>query len=214
MPATFSDRYPLPQFQATDPDALRLVMETFPLATLISQTPAGPAVTQVPLILDPTRGSRGALIGHMDRNNPHTALMDGGAQVTALFHGPNSYMTPKIYPMPHYPGWNYVTVRVDGMSTVIQSLDEVKDSLARMAAFLEWDREPYVLDRDSEAVDYLARGIVAFEIGIESMQGIFKLAQDKGPVAAEIAKRHLAERSQRDWTALLDRLLGATSTLM
>ena len=212
MPLTFSDRYPLPPFQATDPDALRLVMETFPLATVISQTPAGPAVTQVPLIFYPARAARGSLIGHMDRNNPHTALMDSGAQVTALFHGPNSYMTPRIYPMPHYPGWNYVTVRVDGASTVIQSLDAVKDSLARMTEFLEWDSEPYVLDRDSDAVDYLARGIVAFEIEIEFMQGIFKLAQDKGRAAAEIAKKHLAERSQRDWTALLDRLLGATST--
>jgi transcriptional regulator len=211
MPVTFSDRYPLPPFQATDPDALRLVMETFPLATVISQTPAGPAVTQVPLILYSARKSRGALIGHMDRNNPHTALLDGGARVTALFHGPNSYMTPKIYPVPHYPGWNYVTVRVDGTSTIIQSLDEVKDSLARMTAFLEWDSEPYVLDRDSDAVDYLARHIVAFEIEIQSMQGIFKLAQDKGPAAAEIAKKHLAERSQRDWTTLLDRLLGTTS---
>jgi transcriptional regulator len=210
MPVTFSDRYPLPPFQATDAGALRLVIETFPLATLISQTPAGPAVTQVPLILYPERAARGALIGHMDRNNPHTALMDGGAQVTALFHGPNSYMSPRIYPMPHYPGWNYVTVRVDGTSAVIRSLDAVKDSLARMTESLEWDSEPYVLDRDSEAVDHLARGIVAFEIAIESMHGIFKLAQDKGRAAAEIARKHLAERSQRDFTALLDRLLGAT----
>jgi transcriptional regulator len=211
MPVTFSDRYPLLPFQATDPDALRQVIETFPLATVISQTPAGPSVTQVPLILYPARTARGSLIGHMDRNNPHTALMDEGAHVTALFHGPSSYMTPKIYPTPHYPGWNYVTVRVEGMSTVIRSLDEVKDSLARMTASLEWDSEPYVLDRDSDAVDYLARGIVAFEIEILSMQGIFKLAQDKGPAAAEIAKKHLVERSQRDWTTLLDRLLGATS---
>lgn len=210
MPITFSDRYPLLPFQATDPDALRLVIETFPLATVISQTPASPAVTQVPLILYPSRSAQGSLIGHMDRNNPHTAVMDDGAHVTVLFHGPNSYMTPKIYPMPHYPGWNYVTVRVEGRSTVLRSLDEVKESLARMTAFLEWDSEPYVLERDSEAVDTLARGIVAFEIEIQSMQGIFKLAQDKGPAAVEIAKKHLAERSQRDLTAVLDRLLGAT----
>lgn len=211
MPFPFSDQYPLPPYQATDPDALRLVIEAFPLATVISQTPAGPAVSQVPLILYPARASRGSLIGHMDRNNPHTALMDGGARVTVLFDGPDSYMTPRIYPTPQYPGWNYVTVRVDGTSTVIQSLDEVKDSLARMTELLEWDHEPYVLDRDSDRVDFLARGIVGFEIEIESMQGIFKLAQDKGPAAAEIAKHHLAERARRDWTALFERLLDATS---
>lgn len=211
MPFAFTDQYPLPPYQATDPDALRLVIETFPLATVISQTPAGPAISQVPLILDPARGSRGVLVGHMDLNNPHTALMDGGARVTALFRGPDSYMTPRIYPMPQYPGWNYVTVRVDGTSTVIQSRERVKDSLARMTELLEWDSEPYVLDRDSDRVDFLARAIVGFEIEIESMQGIFKLAQDKGPAAAEIARHHLAERARRDWTALLDRLLQATA---
>ena len=163
------------------------------------------------MILYPARGSRGALIGHMDRNNPHTALMDGGARVTALFHGPDSYMSPRIYPTPQYPGWNYVTVRVDGISTVIQSQGEVKDSLARMTDALEWDRAPYVLDRDSDRVDFLARAVVGFEIEIESTQGIFKLAQDKGPAAAEIARHHLAERARRDWTVLLDRLLDATS---
>lgn len=211
MPYAFTDQYPLPPYQVMDPDSLRLVIETFPLATVISQTPAGPAISQVPLILYPERASRGTLIGHMDRNNPHTALMDGRARVTALFHGPDSYMSPRIYPTPQYPGWNYVTVRVDGTSTVIRSQDEVKDSLARMTDFLEWHAEPYVLDRDSDRVDFLARGIVAFEIELESMQGIFKLAQDKGPAAAEIARHHLAERARRDWTALLDRLLGATA---
>lgn len=211
MPFAFSDQYPLPPYQATDPDALRLVVETFPLATVITQTPAGPAISQVPLILYPGRGSRGSLIGHMDRNNPHTALMDGGARVTVLFHGPDSYMSPKIYPTPQYPGWNYVSVRVDGTSTVLASLDEVKDSLARMTEVLEWDSPPYVLDRDSDRVDFLARAIVGFEIAIESMQGIFKLAQDKGPAAAEIARHHLAERARRDWTTLLDRLLAATA---
>ena len=48
MPFPFSDQYPLPPYQVTDPDALRLVIEAFPLATVISQTPAGPAVSQVP----------------------------------------------------------------------------------------------------------------------------------------------------------------------
>jgi hypothetical protein len=43
------------------------------------------------------------------------------------------------------------------------------------------------------------------------MQGIFKLAEDKGPAAAEIARHHLAERARRDWTALLGRPLDATS---
>jgi transcriptional regulator len=211
MSFAFTDQYPLPPYQATDPDALRLVVEAFPLATVISQTPAGPAISQVPLILDPARAARGVLVGHMDRNNPHTALMDGGARVTALFRGPDSYMTPRIYPTPQYPGWNYVSVRVDGTSTVIQSREQVKDSLARMTELLEWDSEPYVLDRDSDRVDFLARAVVGFEIEIESMQGIFKLAQDKGPAAAEIAKHHLAERARRDWTALLDRLLHATA---
>ena len=210
MPFAFSDQYPLPPYQAMDPDALRLVIETFPLATVISQTPAGPAISQVPLILHPGRGARGSLIGHMDRNNPHTALMDRGARVTVLFQGPNSYMSPRIYPTPQYPGWNYVSVRVDGTSTVLVSLDEVKDSLAHMTEVLEWDSPPYVLDRDSDRVDFLARAIVGFEVVIESMQGIFKLAQDKGPAAAEIAKHHLAARARRDWTILLDRLLAAS----
>ena len=120
--------YPLTPFRSADADKMHAVMRAFPLATMISRYGGDgwPTITQMPLVLHADRGARGTLLGHFDGNNPHAAVLRGDDRVTCLFHGPNHYMTPSIYPTEHYPGWNYVTVRVHARARVMTDRERVR----------------------------------------------------------------------------------------
>ena len=197
--------YPLKPFRETDQAKLRKVIADYPLATVISPGEPWPAVTQLPLLFDQS-GKR--LRGHLDRNNPHCERLLEGGSVYCVFSGPNHYMTPSIYPETHYPGWNYVAVHVKGRVTPIEDPGWLEALLLDTAKHNEPAGSGYTLTPAQRNFSMLLTTILGFEIEIGEMQGIFKLAQDKGPANAELARQHLAEVLQHDvgdWLAeLLD----------
>ncbi|MDC0667964.1 FMN-binding negative transcriptional regulator [Nannocystis radixulma] len=125
--------YPLAPFRSVDRAKLHAVIRAYPLATLISAGAEWPTVTQVPLVLDDARGASGVLLGHFDGNNPHGEVLRADPRVYALFHGPNHYISPSIYPTEQYPGWNYVTVHVQALARPLTDRERVRDILFRLA---------------------------------------------------------------------------------
>ena len=200
----FSSKYPLIEFQQQDFAKIKRTIETFPLATLISQNDDFPTVTQVPLIFD-RAGEK--LLGHFDRNNPHCRHILEGGNISCLFNGPNHYMSPTIYPDEQYPGWNYVAVHINGRVSPMQSEDELADLLIRTAELNEPHDSGYVLTPDQKNFHVFIKMILGFEIEIIDAKGVFKLAQDKGEPHIEIAKHHLAKMAQKDQTDFLAELL-------
>lgn len=68
-------------FLERDLPTLFAFIDAYPLAALVTNSPAdGLFATHLPLILDRTMGSTGALIGHVARANPHSRL--GNAPVS------------------------------------------------------------------------------------------------------------------------------------
>ncbi|MCY0989888.1 FMN-binding negative transcriptional regulator [Nannocystis sp. ILAH1] len=204
--------YPLAPFQSTDRAKLHAVMRAFPLATLISAGAPWPAVTQVPLVLDDARGPHGVLLGHFDGNNPHGAALRADPRVYALFHGPNHYISPSIYPTEQYPGWNYVTVHVHALAHPLTDRERVADILFRLAELHEPKDSGYRLTREQRNFERFLDMVFGFELEIASMRAIFKLAQDKGDAQAQIAADHLAEVTQTDLRPLLTALLAPEKT--
>jgi predicted FMN-binding regulatory protein PaiB len=201
--------YPLPPFQSTDRDKMNAVMRAHPLATMISAGDRWPVVTQVPLVLDPERGEQGFLLGHFDGNNPHGAKLRHDPQVVCLFHGPNHYMSPGIYPTEQYPGWNYVTVHVRARAHLLEDRERVAAILFRLAEIHEPKDSAYVLRSSQQNFDRFLGMVVGFELEILEARAILKLAQDKGADHAEIAAAHLAKKhAEVDVVALLRRLLS------
>ena len=198
--------YPPKHHLDSDLDHIYQVIESFPLATLISRTETDVAITQVPLILDRTRGENGVLIGHIDKNNPHIKYLDH-ANINVLFNGPQAYISPTVYSTSQLPTWNYITVEIKGKAKIIDSGDHVIDSLIRMAESLETTDKPYVLDRDDKKMQALINYIVGFEIEITEVTGRFKLSQDKSSKDTELAKQHLIKHNQKDYSNLLNTLL-------
>lgn len=195
--------YPPQYYLEHDNEKIFRVIETCSLATVISRTEDDVIVTHLPLILDRQRGDFGFLVGHMDRNNPHTRYLNN-EKVFVIFHGPNAYISPKVYKSSQLPTWNSIAVHIKGITRITESKEAVRDSLIRMVAFLETGEDPFVLDKDNQKMQRLLGYVVGFEIEILEMIGRFKLSQNKDAADKQLAKEHLIAASKKGHARLLN----------
>jgi len=198
--------YPPARHLESNPEKLYAVIERCRFATLISADNGEPIVTHVPLILDRTRGAKGTLFGHMDRGNPHLDLL-GKTPALALFHGPQSYISPHVYTTVQLPTWNSITVHVRGKVRLLTCPNAL---LSGLASISETDTRPgaYRLDLEHPAIDRLTHYIVGFEIEIEELIGRFKLSQDRNQTDQRLAAIELAEQSEVGARSLIETAMG------
>jgi transcriptional regulator len=179
-------------------------------ALLVSTGADGaPFATHLPLLLDADRGRHGTLVGHVARANPHARLLGAGAPALAVFQGPHAYVSPGWYTAhPSVPTWNYVAVHAYGRPALIEEPARVKALLARLVDTYETGRPaPWRFDSlTPDYVDGMIRGIVAFELPIERLEGKAKLSQNRGAEDRAGAIRGLE--------ATADSLAAATAALM
>lgn len=199
--------YPPKHHQATDFTAIIETIKQFPLATLISVKNNEVFTTHIPLMYEASLGEYGALIGHIDKFNPQAELLQENQLVQVIFHGPNSYISPKIFSSTQLPTWNYVKVHISARATQIVNPEEIIDSIAHMTSFLETSETPYVLDSKSQKVQTLVDYIIGFRLEITAWEGKFKLSQDKLLKDRELAKEALIKESRKDITAFMDSIL-------
>ncbi len=169
-------------FAETDVARLHALIHAHAFATLVSVIDYAPFATHVPLLLDAERGPLGTLVGHVARANPHWQSFDGRSPALAIFHGPHAYVSPRWFASaPNVPTWNYEVVHASGAPRVQDDPAVVRALLERSAAVFEAGaKDPWTLASVTE--NYVAgaqRGIVAFEIPIERLEGKWKLSQNK-----------------------------------
>lgn len=161
--------------------ALELVA-AYPWALLVNNGDEGPFATNLPLMLDRTRGPHGTLVGHIARANDHArVLAAGGAPVLAVFEGPARFVSASWYPNRDMPGTYYYTAVHFYGRVRVQPEAEVEASLGSLNGKMEgpipngWkmDEIPH-----SEVTRRLP-AIVGFEIEVERMEAKFKLGQDE-----------------------------------
>ena len=185
-----------------DASAFRLISE-WAFATLATVDDGAVEITQLPLIADERRR---VLRGHLARANPHGGRIDG-ARATALFTGPQGYISPNWYEDgARVPTWNYQAVEVSGVIRVAAAPDEVDAMLIDLSHHFESRRHD--LDQDVEWTidklppakrEALRRGIVAFELAIERIEMKGKLSQKDNPADREgaIAALSSGDEAQR-----------------
>jgi transcriptional regulator len=179
------------------------IVDEFPWALIVNNGENGPLVTNLPLLLDRSRGPYGTLVGHIARANEHADTLFGSTPPTlAVFQGPYSYVTPAWYPNRDMPGtYYYTTVHCYGRiepQTVGQLEESLKVLNDRMEAPVPngWtmDEVPH-----SEITRRLPN-IAGFVMEIEQLEAKFKLGQDEPRKdAMAVAERLLAspDASQR-----------------
>lgn len=184
--------YVPPSFARTDPAELFAFAESHSFALLVSTRDDGPFASHLPLLLDRTAGSHGALIGHMARANPQWRDLDGRS-VLAVFSGPHAYVSPSWYESGGVvPTWNYAAVHAVGLFRLVDDPDAITGIVADTVAVYEGGMPaPWQLDAGAEYVRRLAAGIVGFRIEVERWEGKWKLSQN-----------HPAERREKVAAAL------------
>jgi len=200
--------YPPEHYLEYDVEQLHALMQRFNFATVISAGGQdGPVVTHVPLTLDRARGRWGVLFGHMDRSNPHAELIDG-LRLTVLFHGPNSYISPRVFRGSPLPTWNSMTVHARGRGRLVPGRAELVRGLCGIAEHCDPGPDVHRLHPDDPRIDTLIDHIVGFEIEIEQLVGRFKLSQELVDDERQRAARELARTAARGEDELIEAVVG------
>jgi L-ornithine N5-oxygenase len=171
--------YPPAMHVEQDPDKLHQLMERFPFATVITASGLEePAATQVPLILERSRGAKGVLLGHMDRSNPQADLIDG-RRLLVLFSEPNGSQRPSVAADSQLPASNLIAIQARGRAQVLDRAASVRGLCAMTARFDPDSR----LTADDPRVDELTNLVVGFEIEIDELTGTFDVSRRERELA-------------------------------
>ena len=170
-----------PHFRVEDRDALYAFMERHAFGTLVTSGPAGMHVSHIPFL--PERGDDGAirLLGHVARGNEQWKALEAAEHLVAIFQGPHAYVSPSWYANhPSVPTWNYSVVHAHGRARLMDEA-ELHDLLMRLSATYEaGNPKPWRMSELPPAyVTSMLQMIVGFEIEVESLEGKFKLSQNR-----------------------------------
>lgn len=168
------------------------LMHAYPFATLVAQTEAGLLANHQPLLLGEADGQFGVLRGHLARANPMGAQVADGARVLVIFQGPDAYVSPSWYPSKAehgkvVPTWNFAAVHCQAVLRLRREPEWLREHLGALTDTFEQGRaEPWsVHDAPDGFIDALANGVTGMELTIESIEGKWKLSQNRGDADRE-----------------------------
>lgn len=173
-------------FAEHDDAALRDLIRRQPLATLVTLGSDGLQVDHVPLLLAENDEGAPVLRGHVARANPMWKQLSPGAPAVAVFHGPDTYVSPSWYPTKRQhgkavPTWNYTTVHARGPMRVIEAADWLRAQVEALTAQQEAGLdEPWkVDDAPPDYIEKMLAAIVGIEIEIATLEGKCKASQNQ-----------------------------------
>ena len=191
----------IPKFnEETRPEVIRGLIESHPLATLITLGGAGLFASHLPMLFELGDGPHGTLRGHMARGNSQWKDFSSDVDALAIFAGPEHYITPSWYPEKAQDGkvvptWNYAVVHAYGPLRIVEDAAWL---LAHVRALTERHEgsfaQPWsVDDAPAEYVAGLTRGIVGVELPVRRIEGKWKVSQNKSKETREAIGQGLAE---------------------
>lgn len=167
-------------FDQTDRAAQLELIRAHPFGILITGPEGSLQVTHVPMYHAAWEGED-LLLGHLARANTHSQALEGPG--LAIFQGPHAYVSHRWYESTNVvPTWNYVAVHVAGRLSVASpaELERILESTLRAQG-----EDPADLKAGMEEKVYatLSSHIVGFKLAIESIEGKWKLSQNKSAEA-------------------------------
>jgi transcriptional regulator len=177
--------YTPPLFREDRPEVMEALLREYPLATLVVMLGDGMEATHVPLLL-----RDGVLVGHVARGNP-IARADGAAAI-AIFQGPQHYVSPGFYATKAddprvVPTWNYVAVHAHGTLRTFTEPERLRAVVADLTAHFEGQRAApwHIDDAPGDYIDKMLGAITGIEIGVERLEGKWKVSQNRPLVDRE-----------------------------
>jgi transcriptional regulator len=161
---------------------LQELMDEYPFAELITTAPTL-RITHIPVWLDRGAGKFGTLYGHVAKHNTQNETIDGHSNAVIVFHGPHAYISPSWYENPKaVPTWNFATVHASGKPQPVTAEADLYKLLGTLIARSEnrYAKSNYDFDALPRSfTSSLMQGIVGFRMPVESLEGKFKLGQER-----------------------------------
>lgn len=175
-------------------------MDEYAFVDLVTPSPTL-RITHIPVILERTTGNYGKILGHVSRQNPQSQVFDGRQTAAIVFRGPHAYISPMWYARKDVvPTWNFAVVHATGRPSPIAENTALHRLLARLIEkFESYENSDY--DFSKLPVSYVTpmlSGIVGFEMQVESLEGKFKLGQERSDADKQGILEHLGRTSRRE----------------
>ena len=171
-------------FSVDDPALLAQLIAEYPLATIVGSLENQLEINHLPLMLS---SDRTKLYGHIARVNPLVKVAgSSNTSVTAIFNGPQAYVTPAWYPSKKetgkvVPTWNYAVVHAQGDIKLIEDAQWLRSHVAQMTNIHEptYQSSWKLDDAPEDYVQMMLKAIIGIEIEVKSLVGKFKLSQNR-----------------------------------
>lgn len=170
----------------------------------------GPLIAHVPFLLS---GDGIAADLHLVRSGPVARVLATPQPAIIVVSGPDGYVSPDWYDIDdQVPTWNYVAVHLRGTIELPPTTDmypmldrqsaRFEDQLVPKAPWTTAKMPPDLMDR-------MMRQIIPSRLTVTSVDGTWKLNQNKPVAVRERAARHMAGSQIGSDTALLAALMLA-----
>ncbi len=206
--------YNPPSFNESRLEVQHALIKAFPLGLLITAVDARPEASPLPFTLNAEPEGLGVLQTHCSRANTHWQAIDG-ADALVVFQGADSYITPAWYASKQehgkvVPTWNYATVQARGTVRIIHDTEWLRTQVERLTHDHEAAREHawQVTDAPAAYIEAHLKGIVGIEIVIASIEGKWKVSQNRSEADRHGVATGLDAAGQPDAADLVRRYGG------
>lgn len=153
-------------------------MQRYSFATIVTTHDGVPVATHLPFLVE-LRDDKVVLLSHFAKANPQAAQILGKT-VLVIFTEPHAYISPANYPKEtNVPTWNYIAVHAYGKASLLSEEEQTANLLAKTISNYEAN---YLQQWDNLSIEFkqkMMKGIVAFEIIVDDLQGKQKLSQNR-----------------------------------
>lgn len=178
-------------FRETDRERVEALIRNHPFGTLVTVAEGVPFASHIPFLYDRRESGETVLLGHVAKANTQWRHLASGQTALAVFQGPHAYVSPTWYGSPGVPTWNYAVAHVYGKARILENETEAERFLERLTAVYEaGEANPWRANLAGERRTRLLDMIVVFELSVDTIEGKFKLSQNRS--AAD--QRAVAER--------------------
>ena len=182
-------------------------------ATLVTAGDGDVIASHLPALLLPARGRFGTLQVHLARQNEQCGALAAGVRALVIFQGPHGYVSPRWYANPvSVPTLNYVVVHAQGTPRRMEEA-ALREHLAALVAKYEAHRGGWsAAALPGETMEKLLHQIVGFDIEITSIQGKWKLGQNRTRDDRQGAIEGLRQAGDADSMELADWMAATLRT--
>lgn len=167
------------RFKNEDLKAKLNFIKKHPFATVISNINSQLYISHLPLVAV-NEDNQIYLYGHLASVNHHSEYLDE-QNITVIFNGAHTYVTPKWYTTNDVPTWNYSVLQLNGHVQAISDDTGIIECLKLLTDHSEklypsgWD---FFIPDDLKSTD-LSKYIIGFKIKVHDMSFKQKLSQNR-----------------------------------